>query len=104
SSGRRAACRSTRFGHRATEPLISTSPLVGSDHGRWQAVTVSVVKLVEHQVVILEVAGSSPVSHPTGQRALAPSDLLLSGGAHLALNRQPGARGRFRVHTMLHSK
>jgi hypothetical protein len=29
---------------------------------------VSVVQLVEHQVVILGVAGSSPVTHPTGQR------------------------------------
>ncbi len=28
---------------------------------------VSVVQLVEHQVVILGVAGSSPVTHPTGQ-------------------------------------
>ena len=26
---------------------------------------VSVVQLVEHQVVVLEVAGSSPVTHPT---------------------------------------
>jgi hypothetical protein len=29
---------------------------------------VSVVQLVEHQVVILDVAGSSPVTHPTAQR------------------------------------
>ncbi len=29
---------------------------------------VSVVQLVEHQVVILGVAGSSPVTHPTGRR------------------------------------
>ena len=29
---------------------------------------VSVVQLVEHQVVILGVAGSSPVTHPAGQR------------------------------------
>jgi hypothetical protein len=29
---------------------------------------VSVVQLVEHQVVILDVAGSSPVTHPAGQR------------------------------------
>jgi hypothetical protein len=28
------------------------------------AAMVAVVQLVEHQVVILEVAGSSPVSHP----------------------------------------
>lgn len=26
---------------------------------------VAVVQLVEHQIVILDVAGSSPVSHPT---------------------------------------
>ena len=32
---------------------------------------VAVVQLVEHQVVILGVAGSSPVSHPAGRRALA---------------------------------
>jgi hypothetical protein len=31
---------------------------------------VSVVQLVEHQVVVLEVAGSSPVTHPTGQGRL----------------------------------
>lgn len=29
---------------------------------------VAVVQLVEHQVVILGVAGSSPVSHPQGKR------------------------------------
>jgi hypothetical protein len=29
------------------------------------AAMVSVVQLVEHQVVVLEVAGSSPVTHPT---------------------------------------
>jgi hypothetical protein len=29
---------------------------------------VSVVQLVEHQVVILDVAGSSPVTHPAAQR------------------------------------
>src|SRR4051794_20710027 len=33
---------------------------------------VAVVQLVEHQVVILDVAGSSPVSHPT---KLATSDV-----------------------------
>jgi hypothetical protein len=30
---------------------------------------VGVVQLVERQVVILNVAGSSPVTHPKGQRA-----------------------------------
>ncbi len=35
---------------------------------------VAVVQLVERQVVILDVAGSSPVSHPNGQRAF---ELLL---------------------------
>jgi hypothetical protein len=39
---------------------------------------VSVVQLVEHQVVILGVAGSSPVTHPTGQRE-APDFFLLWG-------------------------
>lgn len=40
---------------------------------------VAVVQLVEHQVVILEVAGSSPVSHPTGRSAFcAPAFPLLS--------------------------
>lgn len=33
---------------------------------------VAVVQLVEHQVVILGVAGSSPVSHPEGQRVFSP--------------------------------
>jgi hypothetical protein len=37
---------------------------------------VSVVQLVEHQVVVLDVAGSSPVTHPTGQRVF--SAYLLS--------------------------
>jgi hypothetical protein len=41
---------------------------------------VGVVQLVERQVVILNVAGSSPVTHPTGQGAFSPSDFLLSGG------------------------
>ena len=38
---------------------------------------VAVVQLVEHQVVILDVAGSSPVSHPTGGQ-LPTLALLLS--------------------------
>jgi hypothetical protein len=33
---------------------------------------VGVVQLVERQVVILDVAGSSPVTHPNGQRAFEP--------------------------------
>src|SRR4051794_23575408 len=37
---------------------------------------VAVVQLVEHQVVILAVAGSSPVSHPAGGRVFSPSHLL----------------------------
>ena len=37
---------------------------------------VAVVQLVEHQVVILAVAGSSPVSHPTGQGGIFASRLL----------------------------
>jgi hypothetical protein len=42
------------------------------------AAMVSVVQLVEHQVVILGVAGSSPVTHPTGQRWFSdPSDLTV---------------------------
>jgi hypothetical protein len=39
---------------------------------------VAVVQLVEHQVVILDVAGSSPVSHPAGGRVFLPSHLLHS--------------------------
>jgi hypothetical protein len=38
---------------------------------------VSVVQLVEHQVVILGVAGSSPVTHPTGQRVFSPSGFFI---------------------------
>jgi hypothetical protein len=37
---------------------------------------VSVVQLVEHQVVILGVAGSSPVTHPT-EVVFSPSDLFM---------------------------
>ena len=37
---------------------------------------VAVVQLVEHQVVILGVAGSSPVSHPAGGRVFLPSHHL----------------------------
>jgi hypothetical protein len=33
---------------------------------------VGVVQLVERQVVILNVAGSSPVTHPTGQGVFGP--------------------------------
>jgi hypothetical protein len=33
---------------------------------------VGVVQLVERQVVILNVAGSSPVTHPKGQRVFCP--------------------------------
>jgi hypothetical protein len=33
---------------------------------------------IDSQVVILGVAGSSPVTHPTGQRAFLRSDLLPS--------------------------
>jgi hypothetical protein len=38
---------------------------------------VAVVQLVERQVVILNVAGSSPVSHPKEARGFSPSGLLL---------------------------
>ena len=41
---------------------------------------VAVVQLVEHQVVILAVAGSSPVSHPAGGRGFSLSHLLFFGG------------------------
>ena len=50
--------RSKRFGFRSDQRLRSTTPRC---HG---AAMVAVVQLVEHQVVILAVAGSSPVSHP----------------------------------------
>ena len=39
---------------------------------------VAVVQLVEHQVVILAVAGSSPVSHPTGQGVSSRPDLFFA--------------------------
>ena len=48
-----------RFGRRAPERLISTGRCADGS-----AAMVAVVQLVEHQVVILAVAGSSPVSHP----------------------------------------
>ena len=38
------------------------------------AAMVAVVQLVEHQVVILAVAGSSPVSHPDRSEGILPSD------------------------------
>jgi hypothetical protein len=40
---------------------------------------VGVVQLVERQVVILNVAGSSPVTHPKGQRAFPPLVVFFSG-------------------------
>ncbi len=43
------------------------------------AVMVAVVQLVEHQVVILAVAGSSPVSHPMRKTA---SDEFRGGFLH----------------------
>ena len=57
----------TRTNDSATEPpsrLVSTSPLVGSTFRGRLAALVGVVQLVERQVVILNVAGSSPVTHP----------------------------------------
>ena len=63
-----------RFGCRAPERLISTTPL--SPDG--SAAMVAVVQLVEHQVVILAVAGSSPVSHPSRSEGISPSDFFLS--------------------------
>jgi hypothetical protein len=48
---------------------------------------VSVVQLVEHQVVILGVAGSSPVTHPTGQRGyLAPLIFFFQGVRALSVH------------------
>ena len=41
---------------------------------------VAVVQLVEHQVVILAVAGSSPVSHPAGRRAFRPPTFCFPDG------------------------
>jgi hypothetical protein len=56
---------------------------------------VSVVQLVEHQVVILEVAGSSPVTHPTGQRwYLALWSFRLLGARAISVRLGP-RRGRF---------
>ena len=45
--------------------LVSTAPRADGS-----AAMVAVVQLVEHQVVILDVAGSSPVSHPNDQRVV----------------------------------
>jgi hypothetical protein len=61
------------------------------------AAMVSVVQLVEHQVVILGVAGSSPVTHPSK-----PEGVGSRPAFYLAA--LPGAKGRFNVQTMLHSK
>jgi hypothetical protein len=47
---------------------------------------VGVVQLVERQVVILNVAGSSPVTHPKGQRVFSPSDFFLSGTRDLRIS------------------
>ena len=74
-TGRRGG---NRFGHGRSERLRSTTPQCPIGF----AAMVAVVQLVEHQVVILAVAGSSPVSHPAGRRAFAPSDFLLSSRAH----------------------
>ena len=52
------------FGSRGHQRLISPSP-----PNTKSAAMVSVVQLVEHQVVVLEVAGSSPVTHPTATGA-----------------------------------
>ena len=41
---------------------------------------VGVAQLVEHQVVILAVAGSSPVSHPNRSEGILPSDRVRSIG------------------------
>jgi hypothetical protein len=40
---------------------------------------VAVVQLVEHQVVILDVAGSSPVSHPNRSEGIVALRPFLSG-------------------------
>ena len=45
---------------------------------RQQCHMVAVAQLVEHQIVVLGVAGSSPVSHPEGLR---PVNRLDCGGA-----------------------
>ena len=57
AGGRR---RPNRFGCRAPERLSIDDAACASA----SAAMVAVVQLVEHQVVILAVAGSSPVSHP----------------------------------------
>ena len=48
---------------------------------------VAVVQLVEHQVVILAVAGSSPVSHPNRWEGVTPSHLLRSKAVCTLLQR-----------------
>jgi hypothetical protein len=61
---------------------------------------VGVVQLVERQVVILNVAGSSPVTHPIGQRVLlALWPFLFSASLHPYCRSRYlllGARGRGR--------
>jgi hypothetical protein len=49
---------------------------------------VGVVQLVERQVVILNVAGSSPVTHPNGQRGFL-SPVTFSGGRRMSDDRTP---------------
>ena len=94
-ASRRGRTGTNRFGHRATERLVSTSPLVGPDRGRLAAM-VGVVQLVEHQVVILDVAGSSPVTHPTGQRAFRPLAFRAESATSDALSRRLRRETHFR--------
>ncbi len=62
-------------------PAASIDGAAGADRPPiCTAAMVAVVQLVEHQVVILGVAGSSPVSHPTGRRAFSPSYLFHYSG------------------------
>ena len=54
---------------------------------------VGVVQLVERQVVILNVAGSSPVTHPTAQRRyLAPLSFSFSGARAISVLQALGDR------------
>ncbi len=61
---------------------------------------VAVVQLVEHQVVILEVAGSSPVTHPTGQRCLCRRLFLVSNPSLIAPITSPFGRLDLGGHTL----
>ncbi len=52
---------------------------------------VGVAQLVEHLVVVQEVAGSSPVTHPAGPARLARSEQLVMFRSRRAVGRRTSA-------------